>query len=341
MDQWKRNAELFEPKGTYDKAWKPIYQAMHKSANKMNQEWIKDWDTGAKLCAEPNKGDDHAEHKKLEDELYDTLKKELYDEVTAWREDAKTLYRYDCDSMKQLQKNYCEDLDGDGEEEDQEKTFDTQADEMKVEMENKVHAAWTQLAGFRSRAGRLEARRNGRMATIDLYAAWRDELRAFSATVAVEEQAITDVFNNGIARGARNPKIQLWITFGKQRHHVMEDESKYACTLKDQTYADKKRPDCLSVTQCKIWEFKPPGDKAKKRGESQVNGYKTLLEEHYNAALDLFRQDKPSDPVGGMSVLKELDRACAKGGALVLEKEVAQYERCGPDSDYICAPQAK
>ena len=378
MDQWERNSRLFEPAGNYDKAWKPVYKALHASSKKIRDQWNVDWVTASKLCAEPAKGEDHAELRKLEDKLYDSLKAELVSDLEKWRVSAKELYRYDCDSMKKLQEYYCSVRDGDGEvtldefeadsgesEVDEDFPVDgdsedvqyvAQADKMAADMQQKEHAVWTEIGAIRSRADRLAARRNGRMDTIDAYKVWVAEMTKFNDTqIAPEEKAILEVVDRGIFRGSRNPKIQLWIEFGKQQHSMLEKQDQFACTLADAEYcryryrsgpkkdkcARKTRPDCVSVTQCKVWEFKPVN--GKDRGEKQVARYKRLLEKHYNKALELFRDDNLGsfEVVGDTPVLKALEAGCAHGGTLTFEKEVYRYPKCGADLEYQCSPKAK
>lgn len=375
MEQWERNTRLFEPSGKYDKAWKPVYKAMHASSKKMLDQWNTDWTTASKLCAEPAKGENHADLKKLEDQLYETLKKELDADMEKWRTAAKSMYQYDCDSMKKLYDYYCTKRDGDGEVildefeaddgvdevddsfpvdgDSEDVQYDATADKMKEDMKQKQFAAWTELGAMKSRAGALGARRNGRMATVEAYVAWRDGMETWvDDQVAPEEKAMEAVIAKGIYQGSRNPYIQLWKNFGIQQHDALEKQDKFACTLADESYcryrrkSDGKcmrytRPDCVSVTQCKIWEFKPVN--GKDRGEKQVARYKRLLEKHYNFALDLFRQDNMGsfDPVGGMSMLKALESGCAKGGKLTFDKEVYAYPKCGADLEYKCSSTAK
>lgn len=350
MTQWERNVRLFDPVEKYDNAWKPVKQALHASGKAMLDQWNADWAQAKKDCAEPLLGENHAEHRKLEVELYEALKKQLEDDLTTWRESAKDLYRHDCTSMQQLQKDVCEQLDGDGEDEDLQKQVEDQADKMKAEMENKVHAAWTELAALRSRAGRLGEAPNGRLGTAEASTEWRAKLSAFADEVKKEEDMITAVMSKGIGRGARNPKIQLWINFGKQQHSTLEDQEQFQCALTDQPYCATreddgdcekwKRPDCVNVRECKIWEFKPPGDRPKSRGNTQLNEYKSILEKHYTFALGLSRDHKLTyTPVGGMTFFRELERNCVKGDTVTFDTALHQYEKC--QEAYECAPQAK
>ncbi|MBK9036007.1 MAG: hypothetical protein IPL61_32960 [Myxococcales bacterium] len=358
MIQLERNTRLLETPSPYDKAWAPVVKAMYASSKKMLDQWQADWATAAKACAEPTKGEDHAQLKQLEDQLYAALKQQLDDDLAAWRAQAKSLYQYDCESMKELHEDYCDNRDGDGELIDEEDViYGARADELKVEMNNRVAAAIAQLDDFHARAGVAQARRNGRMVSSDAYNAWRDQLNVFADQVVVERNLIDDVVSKGIARGSRNPKIQMWINFGKQQHRRMEDV--HACRLADREYCARwkgtmcelrYRPDCVTVTAtgCKIWEFKPPGARAKAKGQEQLTGsakrrgYKDILDAYYNLKLTQQRDGAPvGDVIDTVSILDELETRCAKGGTLTFDTEVAQYEKCGADVDYVCAPQAK
>lgn len=336
----------FHPDGEYDAAWKPIYTELHSQANKVAKQWTDKWAKSYKECGPLAEGEENPEVHAKEDEMYLQMKKDLDDELNKWKEDAKAVYKIDCDSMKKLYENYCTNWDGDRENANEEPLYKSEAEKLQTQIKDKLTAPEAALDSMATRAMQLSAARNGRMPSIDAYKAWVKTMDDFAALIKAERDALDRIKYNGIFKGYQNPKIQLWMSYGVQRHDEMYKTFK--CTLADEAYCLSsnvdtqacriKRPDCVLVDDCEIREFKPKG-KAVEAGKKQLQGYKTMLEDYYGYYLDR-KADKESyaDAVGGAAVVDTLAAKCVTGGKLTFKTpDVDTYEPCtSPDTQYTC-----
>jgi hypothetical protein len=373
MEQWHRDVETFDPKNQYDGGWMRVARAMRQSAAEMWLVWSVAWGRADKKCTEPAKGFRHADYVKLEDQFFEGMKQQLADDLKAWKDETKGTYKYDCDSMKKLHKFWCDENDGDNDPEIQPevKQSEAEAKTMAGEMTKKVEARLAALAPFEPRLEKLKMARQGAMGSVERLQTWIAALEVIRTEVVAARTSLQKAKDSGIARGFQHPRIQLWIEFGKKQHKRMEKLSEYTCTWADQQFCAERnvdaqghettckdelyyRPDCVSVTTCRIYEFKPPGSDAKRKGLNQLNGtatrkgYKELIENHYNKALAKYKEGKLNyTVVGGIHVMKEVERLCAPDGKVVFSTDdgVKQYERCkdadGKPVEYTCAPEAE
>ncbi|HTM23229.1 MAG TPA: hypothetical protein VL172_22060, partial [Kofleriaceae bacterium] len=349
IDQLTKDIMLFQPpgqdgKGKYDTAWKPVYQALQGSAKKMQSDWKAKWGKAYKICELPAQGEDNPEHHKIEDQFYADLKKGLETELDQWRKDMDKIYQFDCDNMKKMYSDYC-DLDGDGEEEAQRTQLDANADKLKADMTAKLEPPEKKIDELSTRALKLQAAPNGRMKTIEAYRAWVADIDKYRDELKEAKDGIDRVRYAGLFQGSRNPKLQMWATFGVQRHKDME--AKFKCTLGDEPYCEERevndkgeettckrfrRPDCVMVEDsgCSIIEFKPDSPAAKKLGMDQLNDYKKILDEHYNKALDKQTAGTLNySPVGGSDLFAKIVKSCAPGGKIDFKiGKVEVYPKC-------------
>lgn len=381
MSQWERNTRLLELDQQYDEAWQPVVKALRASSKAMLDRWNTDWVAANGACEQPNLGEDHAGLRALEDQLFAALRQGLDADLAAWRTQATEFYRYDCDSMKELQDYYClrrdadgegdeagyveqdtgDDDDGHGDDDDdgmlngdgEDLIYLDKAAKMEAAAVEKIRVARFELGGMSSRAQRLQVARNGRMRTADAYHAWVADLDAFIDELRAEDVLIEERAAAGVARGSNNPRLQLWMEFGKQQHERMGKDPQFNCRLDDVPFCARRRhgkcvrwrrPDCIDVDGCKIWEFKPIESKAK--AEKQVADYKRMVERHYNFALKEQRAGTLSfKPVGGHAVFADIVKTCAvpdaTTGTIRFAVDVEVYPKCDAKLVYQCGKTAK
>ncbi len=345
---------VFKPDNAkWDKAWKPVTKALHASAKKMLDDYREYWAKAFKVCTLPAEGEDNPELRKVEDELFTKLRKDLDTDLDTWVDDAKqNVFAFDCQSMKKLYESFCEEWDADDDEQELPKYW-AEADQLKADMKTRLTDPEVKLDKLSTWALVLQARRNGRMTTIEAYKKWVADIDEFRDKLKEQRDKLDRMKYAGIFQGSNNPKIQLWKTFGIKMHDAMEDKPEYDCTLKDQTYCDQwedaaktkckhyRRPDCVQITDkgCRIYEFKPPGAAAVKKGEQQLIDYKKMLEDHYNDMLDKQTNKESIDPVGGPTLFETIVKACVPEGGRVSFKiyaGVKKYEKCAKDLEYKC-----
>ncbi|HTM21553.1 MAG TPA: hypothetical protein VL172_13625, partial [Kofleriaceae bacterium] len=298
-------------KKQFDGAWIPVVDALQHSSKKLLDQWNDEWVLGERECVEPSKGEDNAGVKAEEDGTFADAKAQLDADLKEWRKRANDqIYKYDCESMKKMHKLYCEQYDGDRDPKVRKEDlvqFDAEADKLKEGIREKLKEPAEQLEEMSTRALKLGARRNGRMGTVEAYRAWLKEMDAIRDQVRAERDQLDKVRYGGIFQGSRNPKRQLWMTYGEQRHDEMSaKDKKYGgepCALADDEFCAKRetnpdgtagdciskvRPDCIVIPdqgQCRIFEFKPDSSYAKDAGFGQLLEYKQIVEKHYQTAL--------------------------------------------------------
>jgi hypothetical protein len=343
---------LFNPDNKkWDKAWKPVTKALHASAKKMLDEYREYWAKAFKVCALPAEGDDSPELRKLEDELFGKMRKDLDTELQAWIDDTKkNVLAFDCESMKKLYKSFCEEWDADDDDQELPKYW-AEADQLEEDMKKRLSDPEIRLDQLSTRALQLQARRNGRMGTIEAYKKWVADIDVFRDQLKQQRDKLDRMKYAGIFQGSNNPKIQLWKSFGVKMHDAMEDKPEYGCTMKDQSFCDQwedadktkcihyRRPDCVNVPACRIYEFKPPGAAAVKKGEQQLIDYKKMLDDHYNEMLAKKDKGESINPVGGSGMFEDIIKACTPDGGKISWKiyaGVKKYEKCEAELEYKC-----
>jgi chromosome segregation ATPase len=108
------------------------------------------------------------------------------------------------------------------------------------------------------------------------------------------EQVDKEIGKGGALLGSRNPKIRTAIEVGKKSHLEYQSSSS-RCTVSE-VVLPGKRIDCVKVEsgKCTIIEIKPDGDRAMRKGATQANEYRKIVEGLWNKGkgVDKFEGDR-------------------------------------------------
>lgn len=166
---------------------------------------------------------------------------------------------------------------------------------------------------------------------------WRDDFLKMSGVLPKDLDPIVKAMDDqkdrvkkaseGAVKGANHPMVQHAIEYGKQQHKKMEGESRHACEVRDESFpGSAERPDCVSGSQCIIYEFKPDNAKAKAKGETQLKGYKSSVEKYYQASMD--RRQTPDSKHGGKAMMGKIVAKCLQNGKVVFKTKISAYQMC-------------
>lgn len=256
------------------------------------------------------------------DEASQRKAEELRQEVNGWISDAKATYRLDCQSMEELWDAYCG-ADWEPTEEPDKEAARAVADKIQSRMRERIDDALLRRHDdLRRRAEDLK----------------KDDTQAAAerilADIQTEYDRLTKLKDSGAWRGSNHPLVQYAIEYGKQEHIRMAASSSYACQVVDKAIpGSSMRPDCISATNCMIYEFKPDNRRAKDRGETQLDGYHPAVTAYYQKLID---QEKTSaDPdLGGEEIMTKLRGQCMSGSSVTFKRKVEPYYMC--EKKYQC-----
>jgi hypothetical protein len=113
----------------------------------------------------------------------------------------------------------------------------------------------------------------------------------------------------------------------------MESSSSYSCQVKDKPFPGADgRPDCVSASNCTVYEFKPKNDRAERMGREQLNRYVPAVEKYYQDLIDA--RKLPDSDYGGQDIISKITGRCMSGSSVRFSREVATYEMCR--KEYEC-----
>jgi hypothetical protein len=126
----------------------------------------------------------------------------------------------------------------------------------------------------------------------------------------------------GTRQGFANPRLRTRIEVGKNEHkRIQADSSK--CTVSEVTL-ESYRFDCVLVEskECQLVEIKPDNEKARRRGEQQLEKYVKAVQQRFDG--------KGVDGFDDSEKLKVFKR-CVHDGKLKLEAQLRVYNFCPSD----------
>jgi hypothetical protein len=317
MESLRNDAARFS---SSDDAWRDVVRNVHDSARDTLGYWTGALDKAQRACGEIAKGESHRSVVAAVGALRRSSGSEidqLERDVRAWTRDAREAYRVDCQGMEQVWEAYCG-----GDFERNEEPDKARASEVARNVERTMRARVDPLL---TRLSSLEAS----VANMQAKSETKSKADALMRELAAEKPRLERLKRNGY-RGSNHPLIQYAIEYGKQQHASME--RRFSCDVADKPYPNAGgRPDCVNVSRCMVYEFKPNNQRARSQGNEQLGRYVPAVNRYYAQFL---QGGAPSSELGGSSIMETIKRSCVRDGRVVFAGEVAPYNMC--EKRYEC-----
>lgn len=236
-------------------------------------------------------------------------------EAQEWTKKAQDFVRLDCEEMESIWMAGC--------------SADIEPSES-TEQQNMTETAKSIGAKVSQKAKELDKE----YAVLDT---WRDDFIKMSGVLPKDLEPVVKTMDeqinrvrkasSGAAKGANHPMVQYAIEYGKQQHKKMEAESRHACEVRDQVFpGSSERPDCVSGSQCIIYEFKPDNSKAKSKGEAQLRNYKNYVEKYYQDLMN--KRQTPDARHGDKAMIGKIVAKCLESGKVRFKTKISAYQMC-------------
>lgn len=164
--------------------------------------------------------------------------------------------------------------------------------------------------------------------------------------------SLQNTIKSGQLKGTRNPFVQMAVKYGIAHHKSMENESRFDCVIRDVAIPNLRvRPDCISVKNCTVYEFKPNNPKQVAEGEKQAASYakevikvtNNMLSERYKRSMipnlaqagSLEQKQEATEDNAYLDAL--WDHHCITNeGDVLFDSKVETYDKCKDELKLEC-----
>ena len=255
----------------------------------------------------------------LADDDVERQAQEIAREAEGWLEKAQHVFTLNCEEQQAIRGAYCSGDYKPGEAPDI-SSYDSLAEDSARRILDEVKKLRDEYDDLKKRVDDI-----------------KDEEGADEAVESFEEleearEKLEGLEKIGHLRGSRNPKIQTWINYGIEQHDRMYND--HNCEFKDYYLEGVAlRPDCISMSECGVYEFKPKG--SRNDGSGQLGRYVAHIMDMVDEIIDreqdgsLSQDDLKDNPLG---LALWNNRCLDPDGDVTFDARVFEYERCDEHS---------